>query len=202
MKLFVPFLLALHCAPSFAISPFLQSRDALMRPVEFLGEKIPITPHIIEVETALVQRSRRSVAHYARYDGEESLPTPHSIAEVLSIKDGLSYFMPVTINNSTFYLMVDTGSGKSWVLLSNVTCPKTEKQTVLDQLGSARTIGDDQNCKMGPAFNGTFRPSGFHFETQYADNSSVGGALGFAEVRVAGISISEQLVRAPFCQAS
>jgi hypothetical protein len=192
MKPSIALLLALSSVHTSATS-FLQPGSDQLKPAEFLGpnNEVPITPYIIEAQKA----SQITTDVISRFMDANGQPPPGFFGseKLVSYKNGYQHMIFVHINNAQFYLLLDTGSSNTWVIKSNYQCISRDGKPLPDKKGDS-SIGDGMNCRMGPGYNMTYKPSEYHSEETYADNTTSGGPLGYAALKVANIDISDQLV--------
>jgi hypothetical protein len=173
-----------------AATPFLQPRADQRKPVKFLGpnKEIPITPFVIEAQRA--SQLAPKAAGRVVFDGGP--PTDN----LISFNNGYQHMISVKINNSPFYLVLDTGSSNTWVMQKEYVCISRDGAPLPDKKGN-KSIGDGMNCHMGPGYEQKFKPTEFHSAVGYADNTTVGGPLGYADMNIANLNIPDQLVRNP-----
>jgi hypothetical protein len=171
-------------------NPFLQPRGDQLKPAQFLGpnNEVPITPYVIEAQKAS-QLAPNTVSRAM----ENPPPGGFSSDKILSYKNGYQHMIFLKINNSPFFLVLDTGSSNTWVMQKEYQCISRNGKKLPDKRGD-KSIGDGMNCRMGPGYDKSYKPSDYHFEDDYADNTTSGGPLGYATLNVANINIPDQLV--------
>jgi hypothetical protein len=96
----------------------------------------------------------------------------------LDARTKIDYLANVTFGSQTFELNIDTGSSDTWVAMKGFNC-----------------LTD--SCVFGPQYGmpGTFEPiDNVYLNITYGDNTNVIGPVGYENVTVGGITVSNQVV--------
>lgn len=93
------------------------------------------------------------------------------------------YAVEVSFNNEPHWLLADTGSSDTWMVLPDFEC------VLADGTPTNQSV-----CNMGQPYMGSFEPiPGKSLNISYGDGLSVSGGFGYVNVTVAGLKVWTQV---------
>ncbi|KAF2232966.1 acid protease [Viridothelium virens] len=108
-------------------------------------------------------------------------------APLQSIEGGTEYDVQIQFADTTpVTVILDTGSSDTWLAQSSFQC--------VDETGADQP---QSTCNFGPLFNGTFdngQIANENFNISYGDGETLTGVLGYEDVTIAGIKVTNQEV--------
>lgn len=99
---------------------------------------------------------------------------------------GTQYAISVTLEDQDFWLILDTGSSDTWVVQNGFNCT--------DWYGDSLEPGV---CGFGSTYKGEYTYGEIpdeHFYIQYGDGEVISGPLGYMDVSIAGIDVTNQTI--------
>jgi len=103
---------------------------------------------------------------------------------------GQEYLVSIEWAGSSYSVILDSGSSDTWLIQSGFEC--------VDANGNEQS---ESACDFGPPFSGTFddgQISNENFNITYGDGEFVTGVMGYEDVTIAGITVSQQEVSRMF----
>ena len=136
----------------------------------------------------------RKLMHTSRYaplkrvnrSTQPDIPSAPSYNTVLRPTNQHSqYTIEVQFNNVPRYLLIDTGSGDTWMISSEFECLNAKGSTI-----------PYSACLLGAAYTGPDIPQigNESYYQVYGNNETVSGKFGFADVTVAGLTVDHRKV--------
>lgn len=112
-----------------------------------------------------------------------------NVAKIRVALDGQVYLAPITFGNSTYNVVLDTGSADTWLVTSNFTC-----MTVFSRIEQPQAA-----CQFGPAYVPTLnykKLPNMHFNISYADGEYLNGVMATETVNFANVEVKNQTIAA------
>ncbi|KAK3378147.1 aspartic peptidase domain-containing protein [Podospora didyma] len=163
--------------------PFAERRQAV---------RVPSDLHTVRLTRNTVPKSRAVLSdRFRKFRGVAAGPTaavPAGVATALPAYHDVEYLIDVKLGNTTFSLIIDTGSSDTWLVKEGFQCLNAALQTV-----------SFVNCNFGPVFKGNFSGGqipGQHFNISYGSGNGpfLNGQMGYSDLTLAGVTIPKQQI--------
>lgn len=150
-----------------------------------------ITQNFASLEASHSRTNKRSAAyvkalHERQHARKSSGLAGEPIAPLTAANHGYEYLVDLTIGKQTAKFILDTGSSDTWAIQKGFQCQ--------DFLGRNET---EDTCNFGAVYDGVFAkgkiPDQF-FSISYGDGEYLTGDMGFEDVTIAGVTVSQQEV--------